>query len=224
MHVRDRPSACSVDGAATASDLAVMSQDPEALVPVEAARPPDPYERAYMPGEGVVLYRDKSRAPWQIHALFAFGVLSVFGTALAAGGAAGGALALALGLPVIAVAWLLFAVLRVTVSEGHVNVQYGLFGPTIPIAAIESAEAVRYDWKRFGGWGIRRSLVGDGEWLYNMPGDGGRAVRIVWRDARGRRRIHLIGSRRADELARQIARARAALPAAARPTALTSGE
>lgn len=201
-----------------------MSQDPEALVPVEPARPPDPYERTYMPGEGVVLYRDKNRASWHLHAVFALSTMAVFGAALAAGGAAGGAVGLAIGLPMIALLWLLFAVLRVTVSEGHVSVQYGLFGPKIPIAAIESAEAVRYDWKKFGGWGIRRSLTGEVEWLYNMPGDGGNAVRIIWRDAKGRRRIHLIGSRRAEELARQIGRARAALPAGARPAALTEGE
>lgn len=200
-----------------------MSQEPNALVPVEPTRPPDPYERAYMAGEGAVLYRDKSRAPWQLHAIFALSTAAVFGAALAAGGAAGGAVGLAVGLPMLALTWLLFAVLRVTVSEGHVNVQYGLFGPKIPIAAIESAEPVQYDWKKFGGWGIRRAMTGDHEWIYNMPGDGGRAVRIVWRDAKGRRRIHLIGSQRSEELARQIGRAQAALPEGARSATLTPG-
>ena len=47
---------------------------------------------------------------------------------------------------------------------------------TMP-SSIESATAVDYKWTRYGGWGIRRGR--DGEWLYNMPGDGGKAVRCL---------------------------------------------
>lgn len=163
-----------------------------------------------MPGEGVVLYRDKRRAPWQIHALF---------------GVIGGLYALLavvqpwalVALPPLLVVWLLFAVLRVTVSEGHVNVQYGLFGPRIPIAAIESAERMTYDWKAYGGWGIRRP--GERVWAYNMPGDEGQAVRIVWHDDRGQRTT-VIGSRHAARIAEAIAHARKALPAGVSPAAL----
>lgn len=191
-----------------------MSGEPKELVPVEAGRPPDAYERAYMAGEGTVLYRDKLRAPWPLHAIFAAAALAVVGAAAASGELLG----LVIGLPALAVVWLLLAVLRVTVSEGAVKVQYGVFGPTIPVAAIEGAEAVSYDWKQFGGWGIRRSR--DGAWIYNMPGDGGRAVRITWRDGRGRRRVTLVGSRRAELLARAIARGRAALPGGATGPAL----
>jgi hypothetical protein len=122
----------------------------------------------------------------------------VLGSALASGAWQ----ALPLALPVVALLWLMFSVLRVTVSAGSVKVQYGFFGPEIPIAAIESAEATSYDWKRFGGWGIRRGI--GGEWIYNMPGDGGRAARIVWRDAKGRRRVVLIGSPRAEALAAAV--------------------
>src|SRR5690606_24744972 len=136
--------------------------------------------------------------------------------------ASGGAVGIAVGLPLVALVWLLFAVLRVTVSEGQVNVQYGLFGPKIPIAAIEAAEIVEFDWKRVGGWGIRRSFAG--EWIYNMPGDGGRLVRIVWRDLRGRRRVTQVGSPRADELLRQIQGAQKALPPGARAPALKASE
>lgn len=198
-----------------------MVEEPNALVPVEVARPPDPYERHYMAGEGAVLYRHKHRAPWQLHAIFAASMIAVFGAALAAGGAGGGAVGIAVGLPLIALVWLLFSVLRVTVSEGQVNVQYGLLGPKIPIAAIESAEVVEFDWKRLGGWGIRRSF--SGEWIYNMPGDGGRLVRIAWHDARGRRRVIQIGSPRADELLHQIQRAQRALPPGASRSALKPG-
>lgn len=195
-----------------------MSDEPKDLVPVERSQLPDPYERTYMAGEGTVLYRDKSRAPWALHALFGVAAAVVIG----ANAFTGQWLALAFALPVMAIVWLFLAVLRVTVSQGSVQVQYGLFGPTIPIAAIESATPVSYDWKRFGGWGIRRSI--EGTWIYNMPGDGGRAVQIDWRDARGRKRVTLVGSRRAEQLAQSIKEARAALPAGRDRAALKSGD
>lgn len=181
------------------------------LVPVEAGRTPDLYERTYMPGEGTVLYRDKRRAPWQIHALFLFPLLAVIGSTAATGAW----FALAIALPPLLLIWLLFAVLRVTVSEGHVNVQYGLFGPKIPISAVESVEAISYDWKTYGGWGIR--YAGKREWMYNLPGDGGRAVRITWHDHRGRR-VTAIGSRHAEDLARSVQQAQKSLPPGTAPT------
>jgi hypothetical protein len=194
-----------------------MATESKDLVPVEAGRTPDLYERKYMPGEGTVLYRDKRRAPWQLQALFATSGLG----ALIATIASGQLWALPIVLPPLLLIWLLFAVLRVTVSEGHVNVQYGLMGPKIPIGAIESAEAITYDWKTYGGWGIR--YAGKREWMYNMPGDGGRAVRIVWHDARGRR-VTAIGSRQANDLAASIHHAQKALPAGARQSALPAGK
>lgn len=191
--------------------------EPKDLVPVEAGRTPDLYERKYMPGEGVVLYRDKRRAPWQLQALFAASGLSV----LIATIASGQLWALAIGLPPLLIVWLLFAVLRVTISEGHVNVQYGLFGPKIPISAIEKVEAISYDWKTYGGWGIR--YAGHREWMYNMPGDGGRAVRITWRDARGTR-ITAVGNRHAETLVSAIRQAQTALPASPAMPALPPDE
>ena len=195
-----------------------MASEPKDLVPIEAVPQPDLYERKYMEGEGVVLVRDKSRAPWPLHAI----VLVAMATVTVTSVTAGAAFALLFSLPTLAIVWLFFAVLRVTVSERADNVHSGLFGPKIPSAAIESAEPVTYDWKKFGGWGIRRSR--DGAWIYNMPGDGGHAVRIVWRDAKGRRRDTLIGSRHSAQLAAQIRRARAALPAGPRTAALPAGD
>lgn len=183
-----------------------MDREPKALVRVEEARLPDAYEQKFMAGEGVVLYRDKRRAPWPLHALLGAAALAV----VAGSVASGSLLALAIALPLLALIWVLFSVLRVTVSAGVVAVQYGVFGPEIPVGAIDLCEATTYDWKKFGGWGIRRSR--QGEWIYNMPGDGGHAVRIVWRDRQGRRRVTLIGSRHADQLASKIKGARAALP------------
>ncbi|MEM9461935.1 MAG: hypothetical protein AAGF11_47690 [Myxococcota bacterium] len=170
----------------------------------------DPYERKYMRGEGQVLYRAKQRAPAALTAVF--GGLTLATAIPVLLGTPGAWLSMALTMPVMFVLWVLFAVLRVTVSEGSVKIQYGLFGPTIPIAAIESAELTTYSWVHFGGWGIRRGPKG--EWLYNMPGDGGKAVRVVWRDAKGRRKVTLIGSKEAESLARSVARARRALPGA----------
>jgi hypothetical protein len=177
----------------------------------------DAYERKYMKGEGLVLYRAKQRTPWYWTALMAGAGLGSLIPVLAG---SPGAWVAAITLPILFVMWALFAVLRVTVSQGNVNIQYGLFGPTIPIAAIESVAPTEYKWSTVGGWGIRRGP--GGSWVYNMPGDRGRAVRIEWRDAKGRRRVTLVGSKNHLELAKTIELARRALPAAPndRPDAL----
>ena len=174
----------------------------------------DAYERKYMQGEGLVLYRAKQRTPWQMTALLAAaGVVSVFPVLI---GAAGAWISAAISLSLLFLIWVLMGVLRVTVSEGAIDIQYGLFGPRIPIAAIESAEPIEYKWTTVGGWGIRRGP--GGSWVYNMPGDGGHAVRVEWRDAKGRRKVTIIGSRDNVALARAIAQARRGLSGrAARP-------
>jgi hypothetical protein len=185
----------------------------------EPSRVPDAYESEYMRGEGMVVYRDKTRSPWQLHAICGVSAAVLIATAIAA---PGGWVGMVFGVTIIAFVWLLFSVLRVTVSQGHVNVQLGLFGPKIPIFAIESVEAVEYDWKDFGGWGIR--LNGKGEWMYNLPGDGGRAVRIVWRNRKGKRKVTYVASRANEQLAGAIVRARAALPPGKGVGALPEGE
>jgi len=184
----------------------------------EVDRVPDAYESEYMRGEGMVLYRDKTRSPWQLHAICGAVAAMMIGTAIAMPAAWLGSV---FGLVIISFVWLLFSVLRVTVSEGHVNVQLGLFGPKIPIPAIESVEALEYDWKEFGGWGIRLNIKG--EWMYNLPGDGGRAVRIVWRDRKGKRKVTYVASRNSEQLAATIERALAALPAGQSRAALPEG-
>ncbi|MCB9749538.1 MAG: hypothetical protein H6713_05970 [Myxococcales bacterium] len=183
---------------------------PNAIVEM---RTPDLYEMTYMKGEGLVYHRAKEVAPWPLHALLG-GVALI--EVIAA--AATWTLAPLLALPILALVWAMFSVLRVTVSEGEVSIQYGVFGPKIPIDAIESAEATTYDWKKFGGWGIKRNLKG--EWIYNMPGDGGRAVRIRWTNAKGRRRVTLVGSKEPHELAAAIGKAQRRLPGGAAPKAL----
>lgn len=193
----------------------LATRDAESLAPVQS-RAPDRYEAQYMQGQGAVLYRAKERAPRAMQALLLLPALATM-PALVAG--LPGVVAVAFATTVSLLLLALFSVLRVTVSEGQVNVQYGLFGPTIPIAAIEEAAATTYDWKTFGGWGIRRSS--EGEWIYNMPGDQGRAVRIVWRDEAGNRKVTLVGSKTPAALAESIAVARSrTLPAGDSPKAL----
>src|SRR5262249_32457496 len=80
--------------------------------------------------------------------------------------------------------WLLFSVLRATVTTSHVHIQYGLLGPKIPLENIQSCEAVSYDWMQYGGFGVRKGL--DGTWAYNMMGDQGRAVKLCWTNDRGK--------------------------------------
>ena len=51
--------------------------------------------------------------------------------------------------------WVLFSALRISLTSKEVHVQYGLFGPRIPIEASASCEACGDDWKLYGGSGIR---------------------------------------------------------------------
>ncbi len=198
-----------------------MDHDEErALARREPAMPvlADPYERQYMKGDGRVLYRDKQRSPWQMAALFA--TAAVISVLPVVGGLPGALLTAGFTVPFLFLLWVLMGVLRVTVSEGMVDVQYGVFGPKIPIAAIEAVAPIEYRWTTMGGWGIRRGPAGS--WVYNMPGDGGRAVRIEWRDAKGRRRVTIVGSRNHHDLFRAIESARQALSGGALPDAAVS--
>jgi hypothetical protein len=156
----------------------------------------DDYERKYMSGEGEVLHRAKMRAPWWFFLFFAIPIaieLIVFGAIFATVPHASPAMLVLPGviIPFLVLMALLFAVLRVTVTNKIVHVQYGLFGPKIPIEAIQSAAVVNYDWKQYGGFGIRRGR--DGSWAYNMVGDAGRAVKVVWTD-KGKTNTHLLVS------------------------------
>ncbi len=192
-----------------------MADDETQLARLEG-RTPDAYEREYMASEGTVLFRSKKKASPFLTAAFLVPALGSLIPALVLGGPMW-ALA-AVTVPVMLVLWMLFLVLRVTISTKSVNVQYGLFGPKIPIAAITSAEATSYEWTKFGGWGIRRKS--SREWIYNMMGDGGQAVRICWRGPNGEENITWIGSKDASAIAAAIDSAQEALPEAAKQPAL----
>lgn len=184
----------------------------------KSVRAPDSFEQSFMGDAGVILYRDRHRAPWRLHAAFVVlaGIVAV--SALAVGHSLG----LLIGLPAVALLWLLFSVLRVTVSTRHINVLYGLYGVKIPVATIESLEVITYDWLR--GWrsGGARS---ERKWFHRLwPGHGNEALRIAWRDRKGDRRVTVIGSRRADVLASHIDRVRSALSPDEQPPALGPGD
>lgn len=181
----------------------------------EGPRTPDPYEAEYMSGEPV-LYRDKIQASRSFHVVIFFAFLIPllnFAFLLYAGASTGEPIpGVAFIAPVfvtlfVPLLWILFSVLRVTVTAKTVHVQYGLFGPRIPLDKIERCEAVAYDWKKYGGWGIRRAV--DGSKAYNIMGDAGRAAKIVWRDEKGKEQVTLVASPYPERLSRAINEARA---------------
>ncbi|MCA9648569.1 MAG: hypothetical protein H6712_23995 [Myxococcales bacterium] len=187
-------------------------EPPTALAPVGETSP-DAFEREYMRGEGAVLYRDKMVAGRKTNAVLAL-VTALLAFKAISTGALG---SLVVGLPLLAAAWVLLGVLRVTVSERTVDVKLGLLGPTIPMEGIESAMAIDYRFGGIGGWGVRRGPEG---WMYGILGDSRRAVKIRWRDERGRTRVTYVGTRTAEALAAAIDRGRRALPAGPEPRAL----
>lgn len=188
----------------------------------------DDYERTYMT-EGEVLYRHRAMPSRGFHLMMVLTML--FPVAILAFAS------LAPDAPwflpffvlpswlILLPTWLLFSVLRVAVTKEHVHIQYGLFGPKIPVSAITSCEAVTYDWKKYGGFGIRRGL--DGSTAYNLMGDDGRAVRIGWNDEKGKPQITLMSAKDPDALTAAITSARAtgvAKPKAARIASPVSKE
>lgn len=171
-----------------------------------SARSADAYESAYMKDGEVVLQREKMTWPWYMHLFILLVGSLVIGLPLLS--------AAPLFVPLLAgsfllAMWLTLSVLRVTVTRGHVHVQYGLIGPKIPISSIEQCQAEDYDFWKYGGYGIRYSLT-DGSWAFNMLGDKGKAVRIHYRTPSGRLRKILLASRHPNALADAIQQARRA--------------
>lgn len=179
-----------------------MSDEPKK----EESGGPDPYQAKYMASGA--LYYDKIRAPLAYHLIFLLPVLVVLGTSIRAAAQAGAAALVgpAISMIVLPIIWLLFSVLRISVTRDEVYVQYGLFGPKIAVRDIERAAAIDYDWKRYGGWGIRHGR--DGSVAYNMMGDQGRAVEIVYKKGDKTKKV-LVASPDPARLASAINQARA---------------
>lgn len=163
----------------------------------------DEYEAKYMGDGAAVVHRERVHGPGWYHALFAVPAAVLAALPFVADVPPWAALP---GLVVLGGSWALLSVLRTTVTRRAVHVQLGPFGPRIPVASVERVEVVDLN-VVLHGWGIHRSL--DGAWCYTLPVDGGRAVRIAWRDAKGRRKTTLVSSATPDVLKEAIERARA---------------
>lgn len=182
---------------------------PEDVAPTESL---DLYEAKYMTDKEPALFRSKARSSWQAPA-FTVALSLYFIIWCAAHGQWPLGLALAAGTMITG---LYFAVMRVKVSRTSVEIRYGSLGPTIPLAAIESAEPVVHAHRGLLRWGV--TVNRKGERLYVVAGDAGNAVRIAWRTPRGRRRVHVIGSREPQQFAAAIQRARSGILPPARET------
>ena len=68
-----------------------------------------------------------------------------------------------------------FRTLTITIEHGSLNVAFGPLHERLPLPAITDCRVVSYDWREWGGWGIR---YGRGATLYNVAGDHGLAVQI----------------------------------------------
>jgi hypothetical protein len=157
----------------------------------------------HMEAAGGPLYHDKITAPAAYHLLFLLPLLIVISSALLTGAPL--LVPLLSSVPLILI-WLLFSTLRISVDRRRVHVRYGLFGPKIPIEAIRQCEAVNYDWKELGGWGVRSGR--NGAVAYHMLGDQGRAARITWKQGAKQRTV-ILSARDPERLAAAVNHARA---------------
>lgn len=98
---------------------------------------------------------------------------------------------------------IVFGVLRTVVTKKAVHVRYGLWGPTIPLDAVESARVVAYDWTEFGGWGMR---IGKGGARAYVPKNGP-CVELVYREGDKKKRV-LVGAEDASATVAAIEEAR----------------
>lgn len=160
-----------------------------------------------------VLHREKVACPKWFQVLMPLLIVAACGAGLIGSVAAGEwieAAAVGAMTPVALLGWLAMSTLRVTVTSKNLHVQYGLWGPSIPLESIEHCEAEHYSVWKYGGYGIRYSIT-EKAWCYNMLGDKGQAVRIHWRDDTGKLRRTLVASENHAALAAAINKARAAV-------------
>jgi hypothetical protein len=153
----------------------------------------DDYERRFM-GDGEVVYRERIRMAWWGHALHILGFILAIHAFMVSGAW--------LGLVVVPLAWLVLMTLRVAVSRTDVHVQLGLFGPRVPLADIETVEAVK------GGLlGLRARMAF--EPTFSVPSHARDMVRITYRDGARRRKVRF-ASHDAPRMVRAIESARTA--------------
>lgn len=174
-------------------------------------RPADDYASGYMAGAGRVILRDKvvSRISLLLLGLVALwcggGAIATFANLLPKSSPGVGVFLLAVTAFFVLLAATL-TVVRSVVSEGEVLVQYGLWGPRVPIGRVLGARVVAYDWLRFGGWGIKRD--GEGTWAY-VTSARGDVVELRFLDEGGTERKALFSATDPAGVAAAIEEARA---------------
>lgn len=171
-----------------------------------APRRGDEYE-ASMAAPGEALHRDKlvSRSL----ALVSLGMtLFTFVAAAGAGLTEGAPLAAVLGVGSVGLATafigLTRSVLRTVVTKDELRIQWGLWGPTIPLAAV-SAVSVRHDCSRVA---MNEAMRAPGSAPVQMMGPISRTpvVDIEWTDEKGKARRAWLGASDAEALAAAIRR------------------
>lgn len=73
--------------------------------------------------------------------------------------------------------------LRVTLGPDTLTIGFGPFRERLPLARIAACDPTTYRWLAYGGYGIRYNFWRRAK-LYNVPGDGGRAVQVTLDDGR----------------------------------------
>lgn len=138
---------------------------------------PDRYEAEYMAAEGGILHERRRMPGWFFALMGVIGLIE-----LVASVATANPLPALIALPILAAVTLLLSHLRVVLTETHLHIQYGLWGPKIAVEDITSMRVEPYSMMRYGGFGIRRSI--DGYWAYSTPGGNGQALILETRDGR----------------------------------------
>lgn len=164
---------------------------------------PDEYEQKYM-GGGEAIVRDRRGMPRWMHAMFALPMLIelIAGIAVIAAKSPVGLINLAMIIP-MGLLWMLFMFLRITLTNDTLHVQYGLLGPKIELSQVKSVSAGTYDWKQYGGWGIRKRK---GVTAYSTPGDTNDCLILEWVDASGKTQNTVVTTDKAKEFAEEIQR------------------
>jgi hypothetical protein len=154
----------------------------------------DDYAQRFMGTEGKVLFRERVRMAWWGHLAFLAAFLLAIHSLVVTGAW--------LGLVVVPFGWVTLMALRVAVTRYDVHLQLGLFGPRIPLADVESVEAVK------GGFlGLRARLAL--EPIFSVPSASRDLVRIVYRKG-DRRQALRFSSRDPQRMVRAIESARTA--------------
>jgi hypothetical protein len=111
------------------------------------------------------------------------------------------ALFIGIGILLIFLFILLFAQIRVRLCSTYMVFGFPFIGKKVMYKDILSFEPVIYSWKDFGGWGIRKGK--DGSIIYNIPGDKGKAVRLVINE-NGREKVFLFSAKEPEAVCQKI--------------------